>query len=96
MRYRQPTIGGRFLYIPLFEDGAAAKKDIYRFEAVAADPSLQIAADGKGWLSAFPSRLGRYLSHESLLSVTVKRANQAPEPTAAAVTPPAAQESGQP
>jgi hypothetical protein len=76
VRYRQPTIRGKFLYIPLFEDGSAAKKNIYRFEAVAADSSLQIVADGTGWSSAFPSRLGRNLSHQALISITVKRAKQ--------------------
>lgn len=96
VRYRQPTIAGKFLYVPLFEDGAAAKKDIYRFEAVAADSSLQIAADGKGWSSAFPSRLSRYLSHDSLLSITVRKANQSPAPTVISVTPRAAQEARQP
>jgi len=74
VRYTQPMINGKFLYMPLFEGSKAPSgKGPYRLEALAFDPSWSLVATKTPNDRTFASRVSFDLSKQDLIELKLKK-----------------------
>lgn len=86
--YVQPSVVGRFIYVPLFEDHS--KTSGFMMDAVAQSPTARLRCPKPiSGIVAYADRLRIPLRDQEVIEVEVNDANKAAEPTSTAVTPPA-------